>query len=332
MGEFRRDPVSGRWVIIASDRATRPTDFKNERAPRTGGFCPFCEGNEDKTPAEIAAYRAPGTQADRAGWSVRVVPNKFPALRVEGAIEKRGDGMYDIMSGVGAHEVIIEGPQHCVSITEMADPLIRDVLSMYRDRLLDLRKDARFSYGMVFKNSGVAAGATLEHSHSQLVVMPVVPRNVAVEMRCMREFMHYRDRCLICDMVAQELSQEARVVQRDEHFIAFAPFASRFPFEIWVTPRSHAAHFEDTSPDGLAALGSMLKACLAKLERALNMPPYNYIIHTAPFRRVEEDEFHWHIEIIPRIIHLAGFEWGTGFYINTVPPESAAQYLKDTDA
>ena len=331
MGEFRRDPVSGRWVIIASDRVTRPTDFKSERVPKTGGFCPFCEGNEDKTPSEIAAYRSPGSTPNRPGWRVRVVPNKFPALRVEGALNKSGDGMYDLMAGVGAHEVIIENPQHVISPSEMDEPMIRDVLSMYQERLLDLGKDKRLLYGMIFKNIGRAAGATLEHSHSQLVVMPVVPRNVAVEMRCAAEFFRFRGRCLFCDMIVQELATETRIVEQNDHFIGFAPFASRFPFEMWIMPRAHSAHFEAIARPEVEALATLLKRCLAKLEKALDMPPYNYIIHTGPFRNVNEEQYHWHIEIIPRIVQLAGFEWGTGFYINAVPPEAAAQYLRDTE-
>lgn len=331
MGEFRREPVSGRWVIIASDRVTRPTDFKTLRVPKTGGFCPFCEGNEDKTPPEIAAYRAPGTAANRPGWRVRVVPNKFPALRVEGALNKRGDGMYDLMAGVGAHEVIIENPQHVLSPSEMDEDMVRDVLLMYQERLLDLGQDRRLLYGMVFKNIGQEAGATLEHSHSQLVVMPVVPRNVAVEMRCAEEFFRFRGRCLFCDMIVQELATETRIVEQNDHFIGFTPFASRFPFEMWIMPRAHSAHFEAIPRAEFEALAALLKKCLAKLEKALDMPPYNYIIHTGPFRNVDEEQYHWHIEIIPRIVQLAGFEWGTGFYINTVPPEVAAQYLRDTD-
>jgi len=331
MNEFRRDPVSGRWVIIASDRATRPTDLHCDTVPKTGGFCPFCEGNEDKTPGEIAAHRAPGTEPDRPGWTVRVVPNKFPALRVEGDLGKRGDGMYDIMAGIGAHEIIVECPQHAVSLSEMPEPQIQEAIAMYRERLLDLCKDRRFQYGMIFKNVGMPAGASLDHSHSQLVVMPVVPRNVDVEMRHARAFYEYRGRCLFCDMITQERSTETRLVEQNEHFVCFTPFASRFPFEMWIMPKEHSPHFEAITPDETATLATLLKRCLAKLEGALESPPYNYIIHTAPFQHAAAEQYHWHIEIIPRIIHMAGFEWGTGFYINPVPPEDAAQYLRHTE-
>ena len=331
MNEFRRDPVSGRWVIIASDRATRPADFHCETPSRAGGFCPFCEGNEDKTPGEIAAYRAADTSPDSPGWTVRVVPNKFPALRIEGSLDKRGEGMYDVMTGVGAHEVIIESPGHAASLTELPEPQIRSAITMYRDRLLDLCKDQRMQYGMIFKNVGMASGATLEHTHSQLVVMPVIPRNVAVEMHHADAFYEYRGRCLFCDMITQEQSAETRIVEQNEHFVGFAPFASRFPFEMWIMPLAHSAHFEKLPQAQVASLSTLLKRCLAKLEKALELPPYNYIIHTAPFRHASEEPYHWHIEIIPRIIKVAGFEWGTGFYINPVPPEEAARYLRQTE-
>lgn len=331
MGEFRRDPVSGRWVIIASDRPSKPTDFHVEKTLPSGGFCPFCEGNEDKTPNEIAALRDADSAPDRPGWRVRVVPNKFPALRVEGALDKRGDGMYDLMAGVGAHEVIIEHPQHVVSLSQMTDAAIQDVLTMYQNRLGDLSRDDRFLYGMIFKNMGSPAGATVDHSHSQLVVMPVVPRNVAVEMNCAAEFFRFRGRCLFCDMISQELATETRIVEQNSHFVALTPFASRFPFEMWIMPRTHSAHFETIAGGQAQALAGLLRVCLGKLEKALDMPPYNYIIHTGPFEGVNEDQYHWHIEIIPRILQLAGFEWGTGFYINPVAPESAAQYLRDTE-
>ncbi len=318
-------------MIIASDRPTRPADLHTPETPKTGGFCPFCEGNERKTPGEIAAYRSSDSQPDGPGWRVRVVPNKFPALRVEGELRKRGEGMYDVMSGVGAHEVIIECPEHAASLSQLPERQIQLAISMYRDRLLDLRKDKRLAFGMIYKNVGAAAGATLEHPHSQLVVMPVAPRNVDVEMQHASAFYDFRGRCLFCDMITQEQSTETRVVEQNEHFIAFAPFASRFPFEMWVLPKEHSAHFDSIRQPEMASLAALLKRCLAKLEIALENPPYNYIIHSAPFRHAVQERYHWHMEIIPRIIHVAGFEWGTGFYINPVPPEDAAQYLRHTE-
>src|SRR3990172_2883949 len=208
MPDLRKDPIVGRWVIIAKSRAKRPHDFDSSPRLRTGRFCPFCEGNEDKTPGEIIAYRAPGSAANRKGWRVRVVPNKFPALEIEGDLDKQGEGIYDMMRGVGAHEGIIECPGHLVSTSQLSEEQVREVFWVYRDRLVDLKKDPRLVYGMIFKNVGPAAGASLEHTHSQLIVTPIVPINVWEEMTGSLEFYNYRGRCVFCDMIQQELATE----------------------------------------------------------------------------------------------------------------------------
>jgi len=331
MPELRKDPIVGRWVIIATERAKRPRDFRTEPQPVAHTFCPFCRGNEDKTPPEIIAYREKGTEPNAEGWRVRVVPNKFPALRIEGDLDKRGDGMYDLMNGIGAHEVIIETPEHVVSLTEIPDEQVQEVLWAYRDRLVDLRRDKRMAYGMIFKNVGKTAGASLEHTHSQLICTPTVPISVQTEMDGAEQFFRYRGRCIFCDMIQQELQTSTRMVLEDDHFVSFEPFASRFPFETWILPKVHESHYENIQMLGSEELAHHLKEVLARLERALNHPPYNYMIHTAPLTREVFDYYHWHIEIIPRLTRTAGFEWGTGFYINPVPPEDAAQFLRDTD-
>jgi UDPglucose--hexose-1-phosphate uridylyltransferase len=259
------------------------------------------------------------------------VPNKFPALGVEGELNKRGEGIYDKMSGVGAHEVILECPFHEVSMANLAEDNIREVLWVYRDRLVDLKKDPRLVYGMVFKNVGAAAGASLEHSHSQLIVTPIVPINVWEEMNGSLEFFDYRGRCIYCDMIHQELATEKRVVLDTPNFVAFAPFASRFPFETWILPKAHNSHYENIQKNEVEELGTLLKTILMKLEVALDRPAYNYIIHTSPLDTRELPHYHWHIEIIPRLTRVAGFEWGTGFYINPVSPEDAATYLRETE-
>jgi UDPglucose--hexose-1-phosphate uridylyltransferase len=332
MPELRKDPIVGRWVIIASERAKRPVMPKPEPQPLGGTLCPFCEGNEDKTPNEILAYRERHTRANERGWRVRVVPNKFPALQIEGDLNKRGDGIYDKMHGVGAHEVIIECPHHEISIANLPEDNIREVLWVYRDRLVDLKKDPRLVYGMLFKNVGAMAGASLEHTHSQLIVTPIVPINVWEEMTGSLEFYNYRGRCIYCDMIHQELGNEKRIVLDTANFVAFAPYASRFPFEIWVVPKQHNSHFENIQKMEVDELGLVLKTVLLKLETALEKPPYNYIVHTAPFDTQSLPHYHWHIEIIPRLTRVAGFEWGTGFYINPVPPEQASSYLRETEA
>ena len=212
----------------------------------TRRLCPFCEGHEDKTPPEIIAYRNDGSRPNGPGWRIRVVPNRFPALKVEGNLNKRGDGIYDMMAGVGAHEVIIESPRHHITMAApRPEDNIREVLWVYRDRLVDLKKDTRLVHGMLFKNVGAAGGASLEHTHSQLIVTPIVPISVWEEMTGSLEFFNYRGRCIYCDMVQQELSIEKRIVLDSPHFTAFCPYASRFPFETWILPKTPLQPFRE---------------------------------------------------------------------------------------
>jgi UDPglucose--hexose-1-phosphate uridylyltransferase len=260
---------------------------------------------------------------------VRVVPNKFPALEIEGGLNKRGEGIYDMMRGVGAHEVIIESPKHRLSTSDLTDAELCEVFWVYRDRLVDLKKDPRLVYGMIFKNVGAAAGASLEHTHSQLIVTPIVPINVREEMRGSQEFFNYRGRCIYCDMIQQELAVQKRIVMETPQLVAFCPFASRFPFETWVLPKQHSSHYENIQKNNVEELARVMRRVVGRIETALDRPSYNYIIHTAPFDTSELGHYHWHVEIIPRLTNIAGFEWGTGFYINPVPPEDAAAFLRE---
>lgn len=331
MRDLRKDPIVGRWVIIAPNRAKRPQNFTSVAPPAEGEYCPFCEGHEEATPHEILAYRNANSRRDQPGWRVRVVPNKFPALGTDEELIKRGDGIYDMMSGVGAHEVIIDCPQHELNISRLSVEHVREILWVYRDRLVDLKKDPRLVHGLIFKNVGAPAGASLEHSHSQLIVTPVVPISVWEEMTGSLEFYNYRGRCIYCDMIQQELATAKRIVLDTPNFVVFCPFASRFPFETWIVPKAHGSHYENIPRQSIEEMGTVLKKTLMKLEEALDHPAYNYIIHTAPFNANELPHYHWHLEIFPRLTRVAGFEWGSGFYINPVQPESAAEFLRDTD-
>jgi UDPglucose--hexose-1-phosphate uridylyltransferase len=327
--ELRKDPITGRWVIIATDRARRPSDFIRDKVePTAGRFCPFCPGNESKTPPEVLAYRTSGGP-NEAGWQVRVVSNKFPALRVEGEIRRRGEGLYDCMSGVGAHEVIIETPDHMADLSTLPDKHVADVMFAIRDRILDLRKDIRLRYILVFKNHGEAAGASLEHPHSQLIALPVVPKRVQEELDGSQRYFQFRERCIFCDILEQEMQEQHRVVLETDHFLVIAPYASRFPFEVWVVPRRHESHFERLDSAGIHNLGWTMGTVLNKMGRALEKAPYNAILHTAPVQEGPLQHFHWHIEIMPKLTKVAGFEWGSGFYINPTPPEEAAKFLHD---
>jgi UDPglucose--hexose-1-phosphate uridylyltransferase len=330
MPELRKDPVSERWVIIATDRVRRPTDFVRESLPITPSprFCPFCEGNESKTPPEVLAYRN-GSAPNQPGWSLRVIPNKFPVLEVEGDLDREGEGLFDRMHGVGAHEVVVEAPQHSLSITELSDTSVEQVLWAFRDRVLDLKNDRRLRYVLLFRNQGESAGATLEHTHSQLIALPVVPKRVQEELEVSQRYFDFKERCLFCDLIRQEIKTGTRIVTETEHFVVLEPYAARFPFETWILPRHHRSHFEDADAHQLKNLAWVLKSTLKKLEKVLERPPYNLLIHTAPLQEAPRHAYHWHIEIIPRLTRVAGFEWGTGFYINPTPPEESAKFLRD---
>lgn len=331
MPELRKDPILGRWVVMAPDRAKRPIELKEEPQLVDSDFDPFAEGCESATPPEIIAYRTAGTQANKPGWRVRVVPNKFPALQVEGNLEKRGDGIYDMMNGIGAHEVVIECPHGETNMSRLSVDNIREVLWVYRDRLVDLKKDRRLVHALIFKNKGMLAGASLQHSHSQLIATPVIPISIWDELTGALEFYNYRGRCIFDDMIQQELAKGSRIVLDTPHFVVFCPFASRFPFETWILPKQHSSHYENIPRQGIEELGTVLKTVLRKLELALDDPPYNYVLHTAPFDMGELPHYLWHIEIFPRLTRVAGFEWGSGFYINPVMPEDAAAFLRDID-
>ncbi len=329
MPELRKDPIVGRWVIISTDRAKRPADFVREPVPKKPGFCPFCAGNENKTPSEVLAYRPNGAGRDGSGWTVRVVPNKFPALGIEGSLSRSAEGMFDKMNGIGAHEVIVETPDHDVSLADLPEKRIEDVLWAFRDRILDLKKDKRFKYILIFKNHGTAAGATLEHSHGQLIALPIVPKHVLEEMEGAKQYYVYKERCVFCDIVRQETETGIRVVGENESFLTLAPYAPRFPFETWILPKRHESAFENSSSQVYEALAKSLKSLLTRADQVLDSPSYNLVIHTAPVQEPALDHYHWHIEFMPRLTKTAGFEWGTGFYQNPTPPEEAAKYLRE---
>lgn len=332
MSELRKDPVTGRWVIISAERGNRPSDFSGEPSPRQSRPCPFCPGNEEKTPPEIMAYRNSGGAPNSPGWSVRVVTNKFPALVAEGDLNRQEEGIYDRMSGVGVHEVIIETPNHEETLTTMSERQVEEVLRAYRDRIRDLGKDPRLQYVLIFKNRGEAAGASLDHPHSQLIGTPIIPERIQEEVDGAKQYYESKASCVYCDMIRQELTQKQRVVSVNDRFVAIAPFASRFPFEMWILPRMHDASFENVGKKEYIGLARILQEVLRRLERVLVNPPYNFVIHNSPFRGYDHISYHWHLEITPRTTRVAGFEWGTGIYINPTAPEDAAQRLRDVDA
>lgn len=340
MPELRKDPIIGRWVIIATERAKRPDQFVGAKPTLLQEPpCPFCAGNEAQTPPEIYALRPKGAAPNTPGWELRVVPNITPFLRIEGQLDRRGQGLYDLSNGIGAHEVIIESPTHTGNSADLSDEQMANVVSCYIDRMLDLEKDARFKYVLVFKNHGREAGASrIAHTRSQLIATPVNPKRVKEELVGAQHYYHYHERCIFCDLIRQEMEAKERLILDLDGFVALAPFASRFPFEIWILPKKHSCDFTSLDLPERMALARILRQVLQRLKKGLNDPPYNYVVHTAPFRRKKagywksiDHDYHWHIEIMPRLTRVAGFEWGTGFYICPLAPEQAAQFLRSVE-
>ena len=328
MSELRKDPVTGRWVIISTERRKRPADFRLESVTISpDASCPFCEGHESMTPGELLAHRHNGGGPNGPGWDLRVVPNQFPVLRVEGTLDRQGEGLFDKMNGIGAHEVIIESPRHDVTLAMLPDDDIEQVLWAFRERTQDLKRDQRFRYIVAFKNHGAAAGASLEHSHSQLIALPIVPREVRDEVDGAKAHFQSKERCVFCDIVRQEKQEDKRLIAENADMVALAPYAPRFPFETWILPKRHQSLFEDAPRHEYAALARLLGDILRRMNRMLESPPYNLLIHSAPLAEPAGDYYHWHVEIIPKLTKVAGFEWATGFYLNPTSPEEAAQVL-----
>ena len=338
MSRLRKDPIVGRWIIISTDRSKKPEDYHAEEPGDdvTPAECPFCAGNEAKTPPEIMSFRPEPVVPDTKGWWVRVIPSKFPVLHVEGSLEREGSGIYDWMNGIGAHEIIIETPDHALRLEDLPESQVEKVLWAYRDRILDLERDERLRYVLVLKNQGWIAGSTLNHAQSQIIATPIIPKRAKEKLDGAKSYYDYKERCIFCDMIRQELADAVRIVEESRHFLVFTPFAARFPFEVWIYPKRHACAYVDITKEEIMDFSRTLRNTLKRLGIVLQNPPYNYILYTAPNRIPRSghwhslnDDFHWHLEIMPRITRTAGFEWGSGFYINPTPPEDAARYLRD---
>jgi UDPglucose--hexose-1-phosphate uridylyltransferase len=233
------------------------------------------------------------------------------------------------MNGIGAHEVVIETPQHSETLATLPLKAVENVLWAYRERMIDLRRDQRLRYVLVFKNHGLAAGASLEHPHSQIIALPIIPKRVSEEIEGAKNYFRYKDRCVFCDIIRQELQQGRRVINENKSFVSIAPFASRSPFETWILPKTHHPSFEHMESFQYEQAAQILSDTLQRMNQVLDNPPYNYVIHTSSFPEIDNEYYHWHFEIMPKLTKVAGFEWGTGFYINPTPPEEAAEYMRE---
>ncbi len=333
MPELRQNPVTRFWVVMAKERSRRPYDFIQQKLPMSREpylpECPFCEGNEHLTPVETLAYRK-GGRANGPGWWVRAVPNKFAAFIPEGDLERQpmGTNFFYSMDAVGRHEVIIDSNKHNEHIFLMDDWHVQELILAYVERYQMLHIDARFKFIITFKNHGLSAGTSLEHPHSQLVATPIVPADIRI--RFDRAAYYYDDtgKCVYCDLIREEKSYGGRVVLETDKFIAIHPFASRVPFETWIMPKEHSASFGLITVEDAKAFALVLKTVLRKQYIGLNDPDFNYVIHTAPVKDEHEDYFHWHMQILPRLTTAAGFEMGTGIYINAAIPEETAPFMR----
>lgn len=337
MSQLRKDVFTGRWAIIEQTDVLRPSDFRFTRFTRETTLCPFCEGHEASTPPEIYALRSNGSSQNIPGWSVRVVPNSRLRLKIEGDLGRRAEGFHDLMNGIGADEIIAETPRHDRSLHELEVHEIADVLRTFIARILDLENDKRIRYVLIFKNHGVEAGArTVTHSISQLMALPVTPRVIKSKLTAAREYYALKERCIYCDVLRQELGERKRVIVENDDFVALAPFASRSPFEVCLLPKFHSSAFCVTTTSQLELLASILRDVLQRIDKTLGGPPYNLSLHNRPFLRPRngywktiEEDYHWHIEILPAVIGLTGFERASWFFYNPVPPELAVKCLRD---
>lgn len=328
MAELRREPITRMWVVITSDHPKGPSDYLPFKPPyqlqEVPGHCPFCPGNEGMTPKETFSLSREG-----GGWSVRVVPNKYPFFHIEGDFDRRPEGMYDVMGAIGAHEIVVESPEHQQSLAIMEPHQIKKILLSFRERLVDLGKDRRFQQFLIIKNY---PGVFNRHPHSHIMAMPIVPRRIDEEIWGTLDYYQRKERCIFCDIIKEEISVKKRVVLETVHFLVFSPFASRFPFESWIIPKIHSSDFHRINEEETEDLSLAVQSLFHRFYKLLADPPYSFAFHTSPVQsRLHRSEYHWHIETRLRIGLREGFEWGTGFFVNPTPPEEAAAYLREVE-
>lgn len=329
MHELRKDPLLSRWVAVMS-ASKSPGEYAIQPDRAEDSSCVLCSGRENEAPPEIEGAREGGR------WWARVIPNLRPVLRVEGDLGRRGMGMYDKMNSVGASEIIVDSPEHSKLPEDLGAEQVLRIVRLYRSRVSDLEKDSRLRHILIFKNSGKGAGARYSHPHSEVMATPIIPKLIKEELDGAKQYYAYKERCIFCDIIKEELSAGERVISETRDFVSFSPYAPKFPFESWILPKRHGCTFQDIDDREMEDLSLILTEILRKIRRVLRNSPYNYVIHTAPNRVPRRnhwhtlgDDFHWHIEIIPRLFQASGIEWGSDFYVLTTSPEDAAKYLRE---
>lgn len=328
MPQLRRDPITKRWVLMVEDEHQLLKEPVVKSASDSSNIvCPFCPGNEAMTPNEIMSYRQPNTLPNEKGWTIRVIPNKFPALGITGDLERLSQGLYDTMNGVGSHEIIIESSDHNDGFHNYSVDQIKRIIHTYVDRVRDLRRDRRLHSVLIYKNHGLSAGTTLTHPHSQLIAAPIIPKRLMEEIEGAKRFFYYKERCVYCDLVKQELTSGDRIISENEYFVSMSPFASRFPFEICIIPKDHKDSFGDIDNLETESLAYIMQNTFQRLNKLFDNPDFNFVIHSSPYDEHCSDYYHWHIEIVPRLSSTSTLEWGSGFYVNPISPEKATKKL-----
>lgn len=336
--ELRKDYLLNRWVVIATERSRRPTDFAKKKREKTKvGICPLCPGNEHMTPPAVLVYLKTGKKIRKVrdendfrhkNWLVRCVPNLYPAFTSPKQNNKKRITKHTYLAeAIGHHEVLVESPRHD---EHPADAKIRQlihVINAYRDRLKELASKPYVKYVSIFRNYGLEAGASLSHAHSQIIATPFIPSIVQEELKASKEFWRRNKKCFFCNIIEKE-REGPRFISENSSFVAFAPWASVNPMEFWIFPKKHETSLLDMPQSKTGALAQTIKACFKALKNVVNDPPYNYGFHMIIGKEAEK-YYHWHLEVYPKLAIWAGFEKSTGMYINTVTPETAAKSLRE---
>jgi UDPglucose--hexose-1-phosphate uridylyltransferase len=327
MPEIRQNIVTREWVIIATERARRPEDFAKKEPtkkvlPEFSPSCPFCPGNEDQTPPEVFRLE------EKESWLIRVIPNKFAALSRQGICERKANGIKRSVSGVGIHDVIIKTPFHNLTTALLPETHVEKILQAYKRRYLEVDEDSRVEQVILFKNHGESAGTSLEHSHSQLVGTPLTPYQVRNRLEEAARYFDDTGECVFCRTLQDERQDQVRIIAENPHFLAFIPYAALSPFHTWIFPKNHQASFGELQDEEIPDLARVLKLVLAKLYYGLENPDFNYVIRSVPYKEKAVEYYHWYISIVPRLTKAAGFEFGSGMYINTTFPEESAAFLR----
>jgi UDPglucose--hexose-1-phosphate uridylyltransferase len=327
MPELRLNLIAREWVIVVRERARRPEEFRQrgERryCPGHEPFCPFCPGNEGKTPPETMRVPAEGE------WKIRVTPNKYSALSHDGERVRVNEGFKHLVTGVGRHEVIIEDPRHDMPMALLETEEVKSILSVYRERFIKAFEDHRIQHVILFKNHGVASGTSIVHPHSQLIGTPVMPFQVRQRIDEAMRYFDSTGECLMCGMLTDELEDGRRVVVDSEHFTSFVPYAALSPFHTWIFPKRHMPSFADTSDEELADLAHNLRGTLARIHNGLDNPDFNFVFRSVSPFRSRSEYLHWYISIVPHLMSSTGFQLGSGMHVNQSIPEDVAEFLRN---